>query len=132
MPIELSKLIDEAKAVLAPRELSGGNAGDVAAALVTKQGNLYTGVCIDLGSGIGFCAEHAAVAAMVTAGESQIEVIVAVWGEDTILPPCGRCRELINQLHEENIDRTHIVMGHEYSVPLRELLPYPYQETWKD
>ena len=37
------------------------------------------GVCIDVSSGIGFCAEYAAVAAMITAGESEIDTIVAVW-----------------------------------------------------
>jgi cytidine deaminase len=43
---------------------------------------------------MGFCAEHAAIASMLTAGESKIMTIVAVNCEGAILPPCGRCREL--------------------------------------
>ena len=53
-------------------------------------------MCIDTGSGTGFCAEHAAVAAMVTAGEYLIDTIVAVWRDEEgrlfVLPPCGRYR----------------------------------------
>jgi cytidine deaminase len=67
------ELIAKAKTVLHPRERSLGNsAGDVACALLSVAGNLYLGVCIDIGSGIGFCAEHSAIAAMITAGESKI------------------------------------------------------------
>lgn len=37
---------------------------------------------IDTGSGTGFCAEHSAIAAMVTAGEYRIAKIVAVWRDN--------------------------------------------------
>lgn len=73
------ELIKLAQETLNHRRLPGGDAGDVASALVTASGNVYCGVCIDVSSGIGFCAEHAAVAAMITAGESEIDTIVAVW-----------------------------------------------------
>lgn len=75
------EMIEKAKMVLKPRKLANDNtAGDVACALLSAEGNLYYGVCIDVGSGIGFCAEHAAIAAMITAGESRIAKIVAIWG----------------------------------------------------
>jgi cytidine deaminase len=84
------ELIEKAKTVLRPRELCLGNsAGDVACALLSAKGNLYVGVCIDISSGIGFCAEHSAIAAMITAGESSIARIVAVWGENTVLRLVG-------------------------------------------
>lgn len=110
------------------RELPGGDAGSVAAALITKSGNVYCGVCIDIGSGIGFCAEHAAVGAMITAGETAIAGVVAVWREGKILPPCGRCRELMNQIDDSNLDNTEVILGPNHTVKLRELLPMPYQE----
>lgn len=81
--LELSnhEMIEKARAILNPRQLALGNtAGDVACALLSAGGKLYYGVCIDIGSGIGFCAEHSAIAAMITAGESRIARIVAVWG----------------------------------------------------
>ena len=55
------QMIEKARTVLYPRKLSHDNsAGDVACALLTSEGNLFFGVCIDVGSGIGFCAEHSA------------------------------------------------------------------------
>src|SRR5512139_1731721 len=98
-PIEM---IEQARTVLRPRNLAGDNsAGEVACALLSASGNLYFGVCIDINSGIGFCAEHSAIAAMITAGESSIAKIVAICG-DVVLPPCGRCRELIYQIDHSN------------------------------
>ena len=39
-------------------------AGGVSAALLTASGNIFTGICIDTHSSLGFCAEHAAIAEM--------------------------------------------------------------------
>lgn len=129
--ISNSEMIEKAKTVLQPRELFLGNsAGDVACALLSSRGNLYLGVCIDISSGIGFCAEHSAIAAMITAGETGIAKIVAVWGENTILPPCGRCRELMYQIDESNLECTEIIVGVDSVVKLKELLPHPYHEVW--
>jgi len=119
-------LIAAAEATLNPHLAGDRLFGDVAAALETADGNRYLGVCIDTGSGTGFCAEHSAIAAMVTAGEYRIERIVAVWrGDDGrlyVLPPCGRCREFIRQVDDRNID-AQVVLGRDRVVPLAELLP---------
>lgn len=126
------ELIEKARSVLNPRKLSMDNsAGDVACALQTSNGNIYLGVCIDTGSGMGFCAEHSAIAAMITAGETSIAKIVAVWGEDTVLPPCGRCREFIFEIDETNWECTDVVLKVDQVVKLKELLPHPYTEVWK-
>jgi cytidine deaminase len=98
--------------------------------LLSASGKLYYGVCMDISSGIGFCAEHAAVAAMITAGESRIAKVVAVWGEDKVLPPCGRCRELIYEIDEANYDSPEVILGENTVVKLKELLPHPYHEVW--
>ena len=85
-------LVKIAEDTLNPRELSDmACCGVVAAALLTDQGNVYTGLNIDVPCSMGFCAEHAAIASMITAGESRIEKIVAVRYEKGIIPPCGRC-----------------------------------------
>jgi cytidine deaminase len=123
-------LIKKAESVVNPKRIGGYLVGDVGAALITDQGNLYLGVCMDVSSGIGFCAEHSAIAAMVTAGEYRIEKIVAVWkGEDGtgpthILSPCGRCREFIRQIHVDNIS-TNIILDVDKVLKLSDLLPYP-------
>lgn len=115
-------LISAARAVVNPRRLSPTvEAGGVGAALVTMRGNVFTGVCIDAASGVGFCAEHSAIAAMVTAGESRILSIVAVDRDGSILPPCGRCREFVAQVDEGNAD-TRVVLPSGVKT-IHELLP---------
>jgi cytidine deaminase len=118
------ELIDAAVDVLHPHHVDGRVFGDVASALVSEAGNVYVGVCIDTSSGTGFCAEHAAIAAMVTAREYKIARIVAVCGTDPVyvVPPCGRCREFIRQVDPANLD-TEVVLGRRRAVLLRTLLP---------
>ena len=96
-------LCQRARAVVNPRRLSAeAESGGVGAALLTDQGNVYVGVCIDTACSMGFCAEHAAAAAMVTAGESRVAKMVAVGWDGRVMPPCGRCREFIRQLDDAN------------------------------
>jgi cytidine deaminase len=97
-------------------------AAEVAAALVSASGHVYTGVCIDTASSLGFCAEHAAIAEMLKARESEIALIVAVSAKFGILAPCGRCRELMWQVDPRN-RATRIIVGHGEVVTLTELLP---------
>ena len=97
------------------------SAGSVAAAILTDKGNVYKGVCIDAPCSMGFCAEHAAIAAMITAGESRIIKMVAVSAWDDIIPPCGRCREFIYQINNEKINCE--VMLKDKIVTLDYLLP---------
>lgn len=120
------ELIEKAKSVVNPYKLGDYMIGDVGCALVTDKGNVYLGVCIDVGSGMGFCAEHSAIAAMVTAGEYRIQKIVAVWQDEDgtyVLSPCGRCREFIRQIHEDNVE-TEVILDSDKAVRLVELLPY--------
>ena len=73
------KLYEEARSKLNPRTLSPFiEAGGVAAAILTDQGHIYTGVCIDAACSLGMCAERNAVANMITNGESRIDKVVAV------------------------------------------------------
>lgn len=120
------ELIAIASGVLNPHAVGDRLFGDVAASLVTADGNVHSGVCIDTPCGTGFCAEHSAVAAMVTAGEYRIATIVAVWRDERsrlhVLPPCGRCREFLRQIDPANLDTT-VVLGRQHAVSLRDLLP---------
>lgn len=119
-------LIEMAASVVNPKHIGDHLVGDVGAALITDQGNVYLGVCMDLPSGIGFCAEHSAIAAMVTAGEYRIAKIVAVWKDETgiyVVAPCGRCRELIRQIDPDNLS-TEVILDQHQVMPLAELLPH--------
>ncbi|MBQ9771874.1 MAG: cytidine deaminase [Lentisphaeria bacterium] len=73
-------------------------AGAVGSAILTENGNIYTGVCIDTASGLGMCAERNAMANMLTHGESLIRKVVAVMPDGKVGSPCGACREFMMQL----------------------------------
>ena len=123
------ELYENARSVINPRRLSPeAEAGGVGAALLTQSGKIYTGVCIDTACSMGFCAEHAAAAAMVTAGENCVVKMIALNWDGKILPPCGRCREFISQLHPDNIN-AEVMVTAEKVVTLRELLPYDWRST---
>ena len=104
------------------------SAGAVAAAVRGRSGRIYTGICLDLACGIGFCAEHSAVAEMLKARESEIDAVVAV-GPGMILAPCGRCRELMAQVNPANLD-CRVVLGEDRVVRLRALLPEFWMEQF--
>ncbi len=125
------QMIERARMVLRPRNLAYENtASGVACALLSSDGNLYCGVSIEIGSGIGFCAEHSAMAAMITAGESRIEKIVAVSSDGKVLPPCGRCREFMFQIDTANLRSTVVILGPGRVAKLEALRPHPYTEVW--
>ena len=99
------------------------SAATVASAIISGLGNRYTGVSLDFECGIGFCAEHSAVAEMLKRRESKISIIVAVNDRGDVLAPCGRCREMMWQLDSANREAL-VVLGGDWALPLRELLPY--------
>jgi cytidine deaminase len=121
------ELYQRAWAVVNPRRLSEmAEAGGVGAALLADDGAVYVGVCIDTACSMGFCAEHAAAAAMVTCGANRVLKMVAVDWDGGILPPCGRCREFISQLHSANLD-CEVLVAPDVVVTLRDLLPYDWK-----
>ena len=98
-------LYDEARRVQNPRVVSPFiEAGGVAAAVLTKAGNIYVGVCIDTASTLGMCAERNAIANMITNGESKIDKVVAVMPDGRVGAPCGACREYMMQLDLDSPD----------------------------
>lgn len=96
--------------------------GGVAAAILAASGAVYTGVCVDTRCGMGFCAEHSAVAEMLKARESEIRMVVAVHCDGRVLAPCGRCRELMWQVDARNAD-ARVVLPGTRAATLRDLLP---------
>ncbi|MBR7164963.1 MAG: cytidine deaminase [Clostridia bacterium] len=119
------KLYDAARSVQNPRTVSPFiDAGGVAAAILTKKGNIYVGVCIDTASTLGMCAERNAIANMLTYGESQIEKVVAVMPDGKVGSPCGACREYMMQLDRDSEEIEILVdLATQKTVKLKELIP---------
>lgn len=119
------ELIRKARSLLKPKKIEHGfTVGDVGCALVTDKGNLYFGVSIDSCCGMGFCAEHSAIASMITHGEYRIKKIVAVT-KDGVLSPCGRCREFMHQIDKQNI-YAEVIVDRKRILKLKDLLPLPW------
>lgn len=125
--MDYEQLIAEArKATVSFAASADCHAGVVGAALVTEDGRVFSGCSIDCSCGIGFCAEHAAIADMLKHRVTRIRAIVASNEDGRILPPCGRCRELMFQVDHGNLD-ADVLIAADRTVKLRELLPYPWQ-----
>ena len=100
-------------------------AGCVAAAVLSAGGTIYTGVCIDTCSTLGTCAERNAIFNMITNGEHEIEKVLAAMPDGRTGPPCGACRELMDQLMPRSYRRIEIMLDYENrrTVSLGELTP---------
>lgn len=119
------ELYEKAKNVRCEREVSGMiYAGGVGAAILTKNHNIYTGVCIDTASSLGMCAERNAIANMITNGENEIVKLVCIDSKGNIGYPCGSCREYLMQLskNSKNIQILKDINTKEI-VLLEELIP---------
>lgn len=93
------EMYNAAKAVLNERKISEYvTCGEVAAAILSKSGRIYTGVCIDTCSTLGICAERNAIFNMITNGEQEIDKVLCVMYDGSSCSPCGACRELMVQL----------------------------------
>ena len=114
------KLYDAAKAVQKPRKISDYvTCGEVSAAIMSKSGNIYTGVCVDTCSTLGICAERSAIFAMLAAGEQEIDRVLAILPDGTSGAPCGACRELMVQLMPETYQDIEIMMDTETGRTIR-------------
>ena len=124
------ELIELAKKMTNPMKLSKfSTSGTVGCALVTSGGNVFSGIGMEITCGNGSCAEHIAIANMLATGETKIEKIVAISFKGKILPPCGRCRELIYEVDKENL-KTKIILGKGNIVTLKEIFPHNWQDIY--
>ena len=74
---------------------------EVAAAVRTSSGRVFSAIHLEFRADwANVCGEVAALCCMVAAGHRDLEAVTAVWrdsrGRHFLLPPCGRCREVIN------------------------------------
>ena len=95
----------------------------VGAAVQTTSGAVFTGCNVENASyGATICAERAALAAAVAAGERELLALVIVSGAKSPTPPCGICRQCLAELAPSLPIRSYTDHAHaEYD--LSSLLP---------
>ena len=70
----------------------------VGAAALTTDGRLVSGANIENASyGLTLCAECSLVSDLFRQGGGKLSHFVCVDGQDNILMPCGRCRQLLSE-----------------------------------
>ena len=119
-------MLAAAKAVLNERAISDYvTCGEVAAAVLSKSGKIYTGVCIDTCSTLGICAERNAIFNMITNGEHEIDKVLCIMPDGSNGAPCGACRELMVQLMAGRYYDVEILLDYESEkiVTLGEITP---------
>ena len=120
------EMYNAAKAVFNARQISDYvTCGEVSAAVLSKSGKIYTGVCVDTCSTLGICAERNAIFNMITNGEHEIDKVLAILPDGKSGAPCGACRELMVQLMPGRYQNIEIMMDMEteHIMTLGELTP---------
>ena len=123
------ELIEEAKKISAKsRQAKLIDTGCVGAALVTTKNNIFCGANLGFHCGMETCAENQAIGSMISNGEHEIKTIVAVQFNEknieySVIPPCGKCREMIWQAGKKN-QNSYVIISNTKKIRLKELLPY--------
>ena len=129
--VSIKELITEAMKIAKKKKLTDQcTIGEVSSALITDKNKIYSGLSINASCSLGFCAEHSAITTMISKGKSRIKKIVAVHYDGKILPPYGKCRELIIEINDDNKD-TEVIIDKERTVKLDRLLPQKCQEKFR-
>lgn len=100
----------------------------VGAAVLTKNGEIYTGCNIENASyGLSNCAERTAIFKAVSEGNQELIAIAIV--ADTVKPvaPCGACRQVMSEFGISKVIMSNL-QDEEYIVTLEELLPYSFEK----
>jgi cytidine deaminase len=98
----------------------------VGAALLAG-GNVYQGANIENASyPLSVCAERNAVAAAVIAGDRSLEVVAVVADEDDTTPPCGGCRQVLNEFGPDMLVVCESASGKRVEWRLSQLLPHAF------
>ena len=124
-------MYNAAKSALRHRQINDYvSCGEVAAAVLSGSGKIYTGICIDTCSGLGVCAERNAIFNMLTEGEDKIAKVLCIMPNGKTGAPCGACRELMVQLMAGEYSEVEIMLDFDTgrTVTLGEITP----EWWID
>ncbi len=120
------KMYEAARAVQNEKIISDYvTAGEVAAAIESESGKIYTGVCVDTASTLGICAERNAIYNMITNGEYRIKRVLAILPDGSTGAPCGACRELMVQLMANDYSNIEIMVDYKNNkvLKLKDLTP---------
>jgi cytidine deaminase len=100
----------------------------VGAAVRGEGGAIFAGCNVENAAyPVGLCAEASAIAAMIAGGERRLAELVVLGDGDTLVTPCGACRQRIGELAAPGA-RIHAAGPHgvRRTFSLEELLPFAF------
>ena len=100
----------------------------VGAALLTKNGMLYTGTNVENASyGLTVCAERIAIFNAVADGQREFEALAVSGSTSKLILPCGACLQVMAEFCPELPLFLTATEGHYEQFSLKELFPMQFQ-----
>lgn len=96
----------------------------VGAAVLSSEGEIFAGCNVENASfGLTICAERNAIFQAISKGHRSIRAVVIVTRIGSLTPPCGACRQVINEFGPEADVFVFGKDDHRSHFKLSELLP---------
>ena len=102
----------------------------VGAALRTSDGRIFRGCNVENASyGLTICAERTAIGAAIAEGARTFETVAIVSDADSLLMPCGACRQALMEFAPDLRVLVEARDGERCEVRLEELLPRSFRPS---
>ncbi len=100
----------------------------VGAALLTKEGKIYTAANVESASySLTMCAERNAVFQAYLEGEREFAAIAVACDTDDFCSPCGACRQVLAELCGEDMDVIMLNKNNDVKIlKIKDLLPLAF------
>lgn len=126
--MEIKDLISRAKSAK-KRAYAPYSGFRVGAALLTREGKVYTGCNIELSSySLTICAERVALFKAISEGEREFEAMVVLSDSETLCPPCGPCRQVMWEFGGDMKVILANPKGEYITTSVRDLLPEAFDK----
>ena len=126
--MENNELISLAKQKIRPKKINSRiKLAEAVCVALSLKGNVYYAYSLQASCGLGCCAEQFVIGEMLKNDEYIISKLVVLDKLGNILPPCGKCCELITQISSEN-KKTQVVLAETQSIELNKVFPIDWKE----
>ncbi len=121
--VKIRKLINIAT-VARDKSYSPYSSFPIGAALLTNDGEIFTGTNVENASyGLTNCAERTAIFKAVSEGYREYEAIAIVADTERPVPPCGSCRQVLQEFGNDIIVIMANLKGEHLQYTVSDLLP---------
>ncbi|MCP5063839.1 MAG: cytidine deaminase [Ignavibacteriae bacterium] len=126
-----SELLQIAKKVKSKAYCSYSNF-HVGAALLTDDGDVYTGVNVENSSySLTICAERVAVFKAISEGKRNFKAIALTSDSEKVITPCGACRQVLSEFGNKDFEVVMMNNSDEIRImKLEELLPHSFDKDY--